>query len=448
MLSAHEIFEAYFDWLEDTESPVIYHRWALIGAISTLIGRQLSILPGSPLHAYPNQYLVLVGPAAARKNTALKIPKQLLKAADFNCFASDRTSKAKFIEDMSLGFSFEHETDELLEFNASFVGADETPAYIHAPELQDFFAQGDMDFISFLTNLWDMPDKYNYRTRNGKSIKISNPCINLIGGATPTTLGDIFPSKIAGQGFLSRGLLIYAGGQRKQIAFPSPPDDAVFQEFVEIFKLIKHNAIGEATISSGAKKLLEDIYKGWKPIPDIRMESYTGRRYTSLLKNCMIIAAMRLENKVEINEDDVIYANSMLTFAEGFMPSCLGNMGSSPTLILQNHILNTLNKNPIQGMPVPEIYKEVSAYFTSLQECARILQDMARLETIVISDGKIFPTPRGPKEGIHCDFNLLREAKHYYAELETGSEPETEDSGREIEELLKFSESSESTETL
>ena len=170
---ADNLFDIYLEWLDETESPITFHRWTLVSTISVLLSRNTVFGVNTPLETYGNQYITLVGPPASRKNTAMRFQKQILTALNFEKFSSDRTSKEKFIQDMKDGFS--EDSADLLDLDIS--GTSE--ALIYAPELQDFLGQGNMDFISFLTNMWDMPDTYNHRLKNSKSTKVDKPTINL-----------------------------------------------------------------------------------------------------------------------------------------------------------------------------------------------------------------------------------------------------------------------------
>lgn len=418
-------FELYMDWLEDTESPLTFHRWSFVATLSTLLSRQLVFGADTALETYANQYITLVGPPASRKNTALRYTKKLLQAVDFNKFASDRSSKEKFIMDMQEGFS--DDIEDILDL-------DITPnheALIYAPELQDFLGQGNMDFISFLTNMWDMPESYQHRLKNSKSSKLTNPTINMVGGATTSTLAEIFPESIGGTGFLSRTLLVYGKGARKKITFPEPPCGDKERMLIELLVAIKNNARGHATMTKGAREMLDVIYKGWQPLPDVRLETYSGRRFTSLIKNCMVVACSDLsftKTGVLITEDHVLYANSMLCFIEGFMPRALGKLGSSKSLELQNKISGVLEASEV-GLSFSELNKRMTSAIENIHQLAEALKIMQKL-------GKVIPDPKngvfyagdtGPRKNLHCDYGLLKEGIEYYADLELHGKEQDEE---------------------
>lgn len=425
--------DLYMDWLEDTESPLTFHRWSFISAIGTILNRQLVFGEGTSLQTYANQYLVLVGPPASRKNSALRFSKNLLQQVGFDKFSSDRSSKEKFIMDMAEGFATG--VEDVLDMQMG----DMMEALIYAPELQDFLGQGDMDFISFLTNMWDMPKEYAHRLKNSKSTLLVKPTINMIGGATSTTLAEIFPNNIGGQGFLSRGLLIYGQGARKKITFPTQPDVTTEKMLVEILMTIKNHAVGEAVLDSDARGMLDDIYKKWKPLPDIRLESYTGRRFTSLIKLCMIVACAELSfnhGGVLITGKHVLHAHSMLCFIEGFMPRALGNLGTSKTLELQNKVSIALEASE-RGLNFLDLSKQMASAYENVHQLAEAVKVMHKLGRVLLDkeSGLIYATGNGPRRNIHCDYTLLKEGREYYAGLSKELPSEDEEDSK-LNELL------------
>src|SRR5690348_7180069 len=93
------LFDTYFEYVKETEPPIIFHRWSLIGALSAYLGRQCW-LPFGTMRIFPNQYIMLVGNPGTRKSTAIKGAKRVLSATGYSTFAAERTSKEKFLLDL------------------------------------------------------------------------------------------------------------------------------------------------------------------------------------------------------------------------------------------------------------------------------------------------------------------------------------------------------------
>ena len=89
-----DFFDQYLDYTKDTEACSIYHRWCSIISISALLARNVYLKFGH-FTVYPNIYGMLIGEPGARKTTAIKIAKELLRQTGYHTFAPNKTSKEK-----------------------------------------------------------------------------------------------------------------------------------------------------------------------------------------------------------------------------------------------------------------------------------------------------------------------------------------------------------------
>ena len=53
-------------------------------------------------------------------------------------------------------------------------------SYIMSGEFTDFIGQGNMEFVTLLTNLWDNLDEYKQPKIQGKSVHVHKPTANLL----------------------------------------------------------------------------------------------------------------------------------------------------------------------------------------------------------------------------------------------------------------------------
>ena len=95
-----DLFELYFEYVRDTEPPLIYHRWSLIAAVGAFLGRRY-YMPFGDGRIFPNQYVMLIGNPGTRKSTAIKTSKKLLSSAGYDMFAAEKTTKEKFLQDLA-----------------------------------------------------------------------------------------------------------------------------------------------------------------------------------------------------------------------------------------------------------------------------------------------------------------------------------------------------------
>ena len=381
-----DFFSSYLEYTDNTESPKIFHRWSAIAGLGAFLGRQYYFQHGH-FTIYPNVYSMLIGSPGTRKSTAIKLMRKILVEAGYNTIAADKSTKEKFLLDLA-GEKDEGALatpEEILEQNLfGDSNAQDCEMFIMADEFNDFFGNGNIEFISLLGTLWDYSGVYRNRIKNGKSVSINNPTVSILGGNTPTGFSIAFPTEILGQGFFSRILLIYGEPNGKRIPFPKPPDAEQTRAIVETLRTIKQTAYGAARLTSGAQKLLERIYELPASLDDVRFESYSTRRFTHLLKLCLITSAARSSN--EITERDVIGANTILSYTEQLMPKALGEFGKAKHSDVTHKIVQLLDSTS-RVLTYKEIWKHVSSDLEKMSDLSTLLQNLATADKIQLVPG-------------------------------------------------------------
>lgn len=340
------LFPFYFKYVNGTEPPLIFHRWCLMTSLGALLGRQFW-LPFGTGRIFPNTYCMLMGNPGTRKSTAVKRAKRLLVAAGYDKYAHERTSKEKFLMDLGdipeeAGWEYKKVSskkgrgsdltgmDELLGLGGGTTDRSPKEVFIVADEFNEFVGPGNIEFLSMLGVLWDWDDEeseYKQRTKTSKSINIYQPTVSILSGNTHASFAAAFPPQAVGQGFLSRLLLIYGDRPRAKYAFPEAPSEHLTKLLTERLMQIRTKVIGPASMTPDAQEALRRIYVTWPEMEDSRFQYYSSRRYTHLLKCCLLIAAARCSTT--ITEFDVVYANTVLTYAETLMPKAIGEFGKS-----------------------------------------------------------------------------------------------------------------------
>lgn len=403
-----DLFDAYFHYVKDTEPPTVFHRWALVSSIAAMLGRNYHIKHGH-WNIYPNLYTMLIGSPGARKSTAIKMTKRILQEAGYSTIAADKTTKEKFLVDLDGTHSEFGGTpgNHVTEANMFGMETDDLPreTFIMADEFNDFIGINNLDFVSLLGNLWDYDGVYTSKIKNGKSVRIPFPTINLLGGNTPQNFATAFPPEILGQGFLSRLLLIHGEQSNRKIAFPTPPDPEETIALADYFRQLNLSVRGEASYEPVAYQMLVDIYNNWVDLEDVRFKHYSTRRFTILLKMVMIMAASNL--RTEICEQDVLLGNTILAAAEHRMPTALGEFGKSRNSDTAQVILELLLE---ANAPVnaKEIWKCVSKDLTRQADLGVLLQGMVDADKLVHVPGKGFLTKaKRSRKQLHVDWSLL-----------------------------------------
>lgn len=412
--------DAYLAYTGNTESPTTFHRWAILGALSAWLGKRFYIKHG---HARinANMYIMLMGAAGTRKSTAIKIASKILKKAGYSTFSASKTSKEQFLADLAKTGMPEETGDanELLDLNLwggdggeSSMGQCEI--FVNADEFNDFVGNGNIEFLSLLGNLWDIEGDYRHSKLTSKSVFVKDPCVSILAGNTATGFSLAFPKEAIGQGIFSRLLLIHGESTGNRIAFPTPPSDVATAALVQCLLQIRSIAQGEAELSEEAKALLEYIYNEWSPVNDVRFESYCNRRFTHLLKLCLIHCAARKSKTVEI--EDVILSNTVLVHAEHSMPRALGEFGASAKSDVTNKVMTLLTNAPAP-LDFRELFKHVSTDVSSIQDLRTVMENLQHAEKIV-KVGKGWLARRKiiqeDKKDRTIDFSLLTPSEREY----------------------------------
>lgn len=427
-----DIFNLYFRYYEDTEPPIIFHRWSLITCLSAYLGRQFW-LPFGSNRIFPNFYTMLIGHPGARKSTAIKLGKKLFSSAGYDTFAAEKTSKEKFLLDLE-GLT-EEDLKSLTtggtrrkgqgtkgltpdELHEALFGSEKTDApkepkevFIVADEFNEFVGSGNLEFLSLLGMLWDWDDTdndYKFRLKNSKSVSIFQPTVSILSGNTHAGFVEAFPPQAIGQGFLSRLILVYGEPSGKKISFPKPPDEALRAGIIARVQEVKKTVIGPATLSTDAEHALDTIYRSWKDLEDGRFKHYSTRRFTHLLKLCLIVAAARLST--EISVQDVVYGNSILSFTENDMPKALGEFGKSRDADITNKIMQALYETdkPLSVTELMKIVKNDLDKSTQLSDIMIKLQNAGQVQ-LISGQGFLPKMKLINSKQAYVDYTLLKE---------------------------------------
>lgn len=337
---------------------MIYHRWGFLTSVGAMLGRRYH-LQFSDKHIYGNMYTMLLGEPGSRKSSAILRAKAILASSGYDKFAATRTTRERFLLDLDGRELAETGPGQQIDMSLDPLDENEPrESYIVADEMMDFIGIKNVNFIGTLGVLWDYYGSVPYedKIKNGQSVSIKDPTISVLGGFTPENFATCFPPDILGQGFFSRILLIHGERTGKRIAIPPPPDVALQDEITEDLRAISRAAYGAVTITPEALEALTYIYNNDDDyaIEDSRFSSYSMRRYTHLLKLCLIHAAMDCSKDLQLKH--VVEANTTLCYAERFMPLALGEFGKSRTSDVSNAVMQYLYKHT-----TPRTYKEIFA---------------------------------------------------------------------------------------
>lgn len=391
-LPSDNLISQYLAYTDSSECPKIYSRWAAIVGIGALLGRSTYISRGH-FDIYPHIYAMLIGSSGTGKGTSIKLIARLLKQAGYTRFSPNKVKPETFLKLLG-GESGKVQSVE------DFLWKDMNNAcsemFVAADEFNNFIGVGNLDFISILGELWDCEGTFENPLATKADVVIQNPSISILGGNTQTNFHTAFPPETIGQGFFSRLLLIHATPLGKKDAFPLLVAPEVTANIVAELSRIRGQNYGAITPSVTAQKLLQKIYKQNPTIDDIRFDAYNNRRFTHLLKLCMILHAAQFRSTSVLDEETVIWANTILTVAELGMPKALGEFGRARNSDIAHKVLDYINSVHML-VTIQDIHKQVSQDIERMAQLVEVLQNLSQADKIQIIPGKGFL----PKKKIH-----------------------------------------------
>lgn len=422
-----DFISLYLQYTRQTECPTFFHRWTAITSLGAFLGRNIYFRHGH-FTLYPNLYTMLIGSPGTKKSSAIKIGAKVVKQAGYKTFAAKKTRQEKFLLDLAEQSERAGDIDtivgeDILEqnlFGALLDSENEADRYedlppaecfIAADEFNNFIGTGNLEFVSILGELWDYEGVYDYKLKNSKSVFIPNPTISILGGNTPTGFSQAFPSEAIGQGFFSRLLLIYGEPSGVKYTFPPAPDVAIQNELITLLLEIQKAVTGELVMSSEAMNLLDQIYHKWEGIDDPRFEHYANRRLTHLLKLCLVVTASRLGTKIET--EDVVHANTILTFTEHLMPKALGEFGKARNSDVAQKVMAAIDDAAKGNTPAPisfrELWKAIHSDLEKREQLVEIINNLVVADKIQQAGDGYLPKKLVRAEPVSgaVDYNIL-----------------------------------------
>lgn len=416
---AKDFLDMYLDYTADTEATATFHRWSAIVGVGAYLERNIWIQHGASQH-FTNHYTMLLGESGSRKSAAIKGFVRILKEAGYKTLAAEKTSKEKFSQDLAAvhhaGAEDEDISDELI-FGSKLDNDAITPVLIACDEANDFFGLNNIEFLSLLGSWWDYSGTYELKYKTSKSDAIPNPTVSILAGNTPTNFSLAFPPAIIGQGFFSRILLIHGERTRPKITWPTPPDPSDTTAVVQALRGIKDHMMGEIKPTTGARLLVDAIYKQPDNIQDERFASYFNRRLTHLLKLSLVISACKFER--EITENTIIQANTYLTYVQNLMPKALGEYGRSADSAITQKLMQYIQRSP-HPLSMKDLAKQVANDVQNLQALRQIIEKLVASDKVTWQGTGLVATHQAlmtHDEQQFTDFN------HYLTSEELGVKP-------------------------
>lgn len=316
----------YLDFTKGMESPEIFHFWVGISLIATSLGRNVYLDRGY-FTLYPNMFIVLLAESEeCAKSTAIKIGvNKILRADEMeNCpaiFAQKATPQA--LVETLVDETGVPDADRIVHKNAE--------VYVPSSELAVFLGKKEKnsELLTILTDLYDCPDKWAYKTRFKGWEQVVNVCLNLLAGTTPRWLRDTIPKDAIAGGFVSRLVFIYVNHTDRRFAHPEYTDveERIRVKLVHDLSLIRRIK-GPFEWGPKAKDWYSEWYEGNAERMKKAPELYVRRKKDLVLKLAMCISASKASDRV-LDIKDLEVAVNAVNKVEEYLPVAIALISST-----------------------------------------------------------------------------------------------------------------------
>ena len=350
------------DWIdgfmllsENSEPPILFRKWTAISTIASALQRKCRVDIGISLTFYPNFYIVLVGPSATGKGTAMKYAYDIIENVPAIRLAAQSTSLQALIRRMK-------------ETNLTDIDIETGEQYYHSSlsifsnEFTVFLGYHNRELITSLCDWYDCHNKWAYDTIKRDKEEVIGVWVNLLAGTTPDSIQSALPMEAIGTGLTSRIIFVNEEKKSKLVVFP-----AVTHREIELQQYLIHD-LEQITLMSGCFHFTEDAmsyYTGWcyeadanPPFRDPKFDGYCGRRRKHLLALAMVCSASK-SNSLVLSKDDIERSSQLLLEVEVRMGLTFKGMGKSDISGLINDSIAFIENSLTPDIP----YWQFSRHF-------------------------------------------------------------------------------------
>jgi len=346
--------DSYLKFTSQDEPRETFRSFTAISTIAACLQRKCHVNWEKTI--YPNLYIVLVGPPASRKNTAIEPAEAMLIELGIQVSAQATTREALIKSLKEIG-----ELPQISE--ETIITPQDASMTIVSSEFTVFIGIRNLDLISLLCDWYDCKDSWTYRTKHMGTDAIKNVWVNLLAGTTPTALKDALPRETVGMGLTSRIIFVYEEDKAKVVMY-SPAVDVWDEELGEVRKLddSKHEEwdtlrldlihdLSQISMMRGTFVPTKDYHKEyylWRtsheknmPFRGTMLENYSNRKQTHVRKLSMIMSASR-SNDMMLTDNDLAKSLTALNKVELKMSNTFSGIGKSDIAETTSRVMHLL----------------------------------------------------------------------------------------------------------
>ena len=343
------------DWIdgfmlftEESEPPILFRKWTAISTIASALQRKCCVEIGISLTFYPNFYIVLVGPSATGKGTAMKYAYDIIEQIPAIRLSSQATSLQALIRRMKNT----NLTDIDMVTGEQFYHASLS---VFSNEFTVFLGYHNRELITALCDWYDCHNRWSYDTIKRDKEEVIGVWVNLLAGTTPDNIQSSLPMEAIGGGLTSRIIFVNEEKKSKLVIFPTTTP----REF-QLQQHLTHD-LEQVTLMAGKFEFTEDameFYSDWCHIADAnppfyspKFDGYCGRRRNHLLSLSMVCSASRT-NELIITKDDLERSSILLAEVEIKMGTVFRGIGTSDISSLMNDAIVFIENSSTPDIPM------------------------------------------------------------------------------------------------
>lgn len=375
--------DGFMRYTENTEPPRLFRKWVGISVIASVLQRKCRVKWGSSLTFYPNLYIVLVGPSASGKGTAMIPGLNLLQDLAHVKMSAQATSLQALIR-------------RLKETNYNDIDLETGQMQAHSSltvfskEFTVFLGFHNREMMSTLCDWYDCDRHWTYETIARKSEEIIGVWVNLLGATTPELIQSSMPLDAIGGGLTSRIIYVYEQGRDKIVALPMETDEEK--------KLRQHllEDLEKIYMLSGAFRYTPDFMGAWAdwcerikdgppPFEDDRFDGYIGRRRNHVMKLSMVMcaSASRPKDPMLLTRNDFWRALHTLEEVEKKMTMTFRGVGKSDISSLLHRSMMILKTWPAGEIPTWQFARMFKDDMDDLT-MRRVLDTLENMKEVVV----------------------------------------------------------------
>lgn len=192
-----------------TDAPAVFHMHAGLCSLAVVMGVRCWV-DGPARDVFPNLNCVVLAPSGMGKSVPLDMAANLVRKAGFGDWI------------LPASFSQEALLDRLHERNVGLFVVQEFAAF-QALLNRDYNNGAEQT----LTELYDVPDIFERKLRNGAGFILKHPCVTILGASSPDWFAQAFKGNSLRGGWLARFLFAPSRDAGEPIGDPGPRDDGI-----------------------------------------------------------------------------------------------------------------------------------------------------------------------------------------------------------------------------